>query len=167
MTLAYWCILIASLLPLFCSFIAKAQGGFQPSDNRNPREFLARTQGLSARANAAQQNGFEVFAPFAAAVLVAHATGNAAQSTINLLAVSFIAFYRLPHRLYFQLSERQTEPAFGNVDGRICLHHRAVCSRCLTAGSSENERKRIPLKRAQRISLKHFFRRPETRFPDI
>ena len=77
MTLAYWCILIASLLPLFCSFIAKAQGGFQPSDNRNPRDFLARTQGLSARANAAQQNGFEVFAPFAAAVLVAHATGNA------------------------------------------------------------------------------------------
>ena len=92
MTLAYWCILIASLLPLFCSFIAKAQGSFQPSDNRNPRDFLARTQGLSARANAAQQNGFEVFAPFAAAVLVAHATGNAAQSTINLLAVSFIAF---------------------------------------------------------------------------
>ena len=67
MTLAYWCILIASLLPLFCSFIAKSQGGFQPSDNRNPRDFLARTQGLSARANAAQ-------------------------ATINLLAISFIAF---------------------------------------------------------------------------
>ena len=127
MTLAYWCILIASLLPLFCSFIAKAQGGFQPSDNRNPRDFLARTQGLSARANAAQQNGFEVFAPFAAAVLASDH-----QPFGHIV-------HRLSHCLYFQLSERQTEPAFGNVDGRICLHHRAVCSRCLTAGSSENE----------------------------
>ena len=77
MTFAYWCILIAYLLPLFCATIAKATGGFKPSDNRNPREFLAHTQGLSARADAAQQNGFETFAPFAASVLVAHATGNA------------------------------------------------------------------------------------------
>ncbi|WP_448981784.1 MAPEG family protein [Neisseria sicca] len=92
MTLAYWCILLAYLLPLFCATIAKATGGFKPSDNRNPCEFLAHTQGLSARADAAQQNGFEVFAPFAAAVLVAHATGNAAQATINLLSISFIAF---------------------------------------------------------------------------
>ena len=92
MTFAYWCILIAYLLPLFCATIAKATGGFKPSDNRNPREFLAHTQGLSARADAAQQNGFETLAPFAASVLVAHATGNAEQATINLLAVSFIAF---------------------------------------------------------------------------
>ncbi|HEZ4799309.1 TPA: MAPEG family protein [Neisseria meningitidis] len=92
MTLAYWCILLAYLLPLFCATIAKATGGFKPSDNRNPREFLAHTQGLSARADAAQQNGFETFAPFAAAVLVAHATGNAEQSTINTLAGLFILF---------------------------------------------------------------------------
>ena len=93
MTLAYWCILIASLLPLFCSFIAKAQGGFQPSDNRNPRDFLARTQGLSARANAAQQNGFEVFAPFAAAVFggTRHRQRRASDHQ-TFLAISFIAF---------------------------------------------------------------------------
>lgn len=41
---------------------------------------------------AAQQNGFEAFAPFAAAVLTAHATGNAEQSTINTLAGLFILF---------------------------------------------------------------------------
>ena len=104
MTLAYWCILLAYLLPLFCATIAKATGGFKPSDNRNPREFLAHTQGLSARADAAQQNGFETFAPFAAAVLVAHATGNAEQSTINLLAVLFIAF-RLAF-IYCYISDR-------------------------------------------------------------
>lgn len=119
MTLAYWCILIASLLPLFCSFIAKAQGGFQPSDNRNPRDFLARTQGLSARANAAQQNGFEVFAPFAAAVLVAHATGNAAQATINLLAVLFIAF-RLAF-IYCYLTDKSTMRSLTWAGGLCCI----------------------------------------------
>ena len=119
MTLAYWCILIASLLPLFCSFIAKAQGGFQPSDNRNPRDFLARTQGLSARANAAQQNGFEVFAPFAAAVLVAHATGNTEQSTINLLAVLFIAF-RLAF-IYCYLTDKSTMRSLTWAGGLCCI----------------------------------------------
>ena len=119
MTLAYWCILIASLLPLFCSFIAKAKGGFQPSDNRNPRDFLARAQGLSARANAAQQNSFEVFAPFAAAVLVAHATGNAEQSTINLLAVLFIAF-RLAF-IYCYLADKSTMRSLTWAGGLCCI----------------------------------------------
>ena len=119
MTFAYWSILIASLLPLFCSFIAKAQGGFQPSDNRNPRDFLARTQGLSARANAAQQNGFEVFAPFAAAVLVAHATGNTEQSTINLLAVLFIAF-RLAF-IYCYLTDKSTMRSLTWAGGLCCI----------------------------------------------
>lgn len=92
MTFAYWCILIACLLPLFCAAYAKKAGGFRFKDNHNPRDFLAHTQGAAARAHAAQQNGFEVFAPFAAAVLTAHATGNAAQSTINTLAGLFILF---------------------------------------------------------------------------
>lgn len=92
MTFAYWCILIAYLLPLFCAAYAKKAGGFRFKDNHNPRGFLAHTQGAAARAHAAQQNGFEVFAPFAAAVLTAHATGNAAQSTINTLAGLFILF---------------------------------------------------------------------------
>lgn len=92
MTFAYWCILIACLLPLFCAAYAKKAGGFRFKDNHNPRDFLAHTQGAAARAHAAQQNGFEAFAPFAAAVLTAHATGNAAQSTINTLAGLFILF---------------------------------------------------------------------------
>ncbi|AAF41383.1 TPA: MAPEG family protein [Neisseria meningitidis] len=92
MTFAYWCILIACLLPLFCAAYAKKAGGFRFKDNHNPRGFLAHTQGAAARAHAAQQNGFEAFAPFAAAVLTAHATGNAAQSTINTLACLFILF---------------------------------------------------------------------------
>lgn len=67
-------------------------GGFRFKDNHNPRGFLAHTQGAAARAHAAQQNGFEAFAPFAAAVLTAHATGNAGQATVNTLAGLFILF---------------------------------------------------------------------------
>ncbi|EPI4296117.1 MAPEG family protein [Neisseria gonorrhoeae] len=92
MTFAYWCILIACLLPLFCAAYAKKAGGFRFKDNHNPRGFLAHTQGAAARAHAAQQNGFEAFAPFAAAVLTAHATGNAGQATVNTLAGLFILF---------------------------------------------------------------------------
>lgn len=88
MTFAYWCILIACLLPLFCAAYAKKAGGFRFKDNHNPRD----TQGAAARAHAAQQNGFEAFAPFAAAVLTAHATGNAGQATVNTLAGLFILF---------------------------------------------------------------------------
>lgn len=92
MTFAYWCILIACLLPLFCAAYAKKAGGFRFKDNHNPRGFLAHTQGAAARAHAAQQNGLEAFAPFAAAVLTAHATGNAGQATVNTLAGLFILF---------------------------------------------------------------------------
>lgn len=39
MTFAYWCILIACLLPLFCAAYAKKAGGFRFKDNHNPRDF--------------------------------------------------------------------------------------------------------------------------------
>ena len=91
MTLAYWCVLIAALLPLGCAAYAKKTARFNfARDNGSPRDFLARLEGRAARAHAAQQNGHEAFAPFAAAVIIAHATGNAQQGTINCLAVLFI-----------------------------------------------------------------------------
>lgn len=93
MTFAYWTILLAALMPLFCAAYAKKTGGFNfERDNGDPRAFLAQARGVSARANAAQQNCFETFAPFAAAVIIAHATGNAAQGTINFWAAAFILF---------------------------------------------------------------------------
>ena len=90
MTLAYWCIFIAMLLPWIAASYAKKSGGFSADDNHQPREFLARAEGKAARANAAQQNGYEIFAPFAAAVIIAHATGEAAQFTINFWSILFI-----------------------------------------------------------------------------
>lgn len=62
---------VACLLPYVWTIIAKTSAGFRPSDNQNPRAFLAKTTGLSARANAAQENSFEGLPFFVAGVLLA------------------------------------------------------------------------------------------------
>lgn len=64
-------IIIACLLPYVFTVVAKMAGGFKREDNQNPREFLAKTTGLAARANAVQQNSFESLPLFIAAVLMA------------------------------------------------------------------------------------------------
>lgn len=72
MTLALWCVLIAGLMPVLFAAAAKAGGRFTPANNRNPRDFLGTLEGWPQRANWAQQNSFEAFPLFAAAVLIAH-----------------------------------------------------------------------------------------------
>ncbi|TXJ06274.1 MAG: hypothetical protein E6Q25_09640 [Acinetobacter sp.] len=64
-------ILIACLMPYIFTLIAKKVGGFRAQDNANPRVFLAKTEGLAARANAVQQNSFEGLPLFIAAMLMA------------------------------------------------------------------------------------------------
>ena len=64
-------ILITCLLPYVFTVIAKKTAGFKGRDNQNPRDFLAKTTGLAARANAAQQNSFESLPLFIAAILMA------------------------------------------------------------------------------------------------
>lgn len=92
MTTAYWCVLVAILLPYACTVIAKVAGDrFGPNANRDPRQWLDKQQGLSRRAHAAQLNGFEVTPAFAAAVIIAHLAGGATQGTIDLLAMLFVA----------------------------------------------------------------------------
>lgn len=87
MTTAYWCVLIAAIIPLMMSMLAKAGGhGF---DNHAVRSYLDHQTGWRQRANWAQQNGYEAFPPFAAAVIIAHQTG-ADQGVINTLAVAFV-----------------------------------------------------------------------------
>lgn len=90
MTFAYFTLLIFILLNLFCAAYAKKSAGFTPANNREPRDFLAKTTGKAARANAAQQNGYETFGAYAAAVIVAHATGEASLGVINFWAFVFI-----------------------------------------------------------------------------
>jgi uncharacterized MAPEG superfamily protein len=88
MTIALWCLMIAALLPIICTGIAK--WGFEGFDNRRPREWLAQQSGWRARANAAQANSWEAFAIFTAGVLTAHLVA-APQARIDALALVFIA----------------------------------------------------------------------------
>jgi uncharacterized MAPEG superfamily protein len=90
MTLAYWMLLVAIVLPYAFTGFAKFQGGFGPKENHNPREFLANLDGARKRAHWAQLNSFEVTPPFAAALIVAHQIGTAAQGTIDALAIAFV-----------------------------------------------------------------------------
>ena len=88
MTIAYWCVLIAGVLPVVATGIAK--WGFKGFDNHDPRAWLAQQKGWRGRANAAQANSFEAFPFFAAAVIIAH-LAHAPQGRIDLLAAAFIA----------------------------------------------------------------------------
>jgi len=51
--------------------IAKKSAGFSEKDNQYPREFLAKSTGLSIRATAVQPNSFESLPLFIAAILMA------------------------------------------------------------------------------------------------
>ena len=97
-TISYGCLLIAAILPILCAWVAKTgllgkaplEGRF---NNHDPRGFLAKQGGLSARANAAQANSFEALPFFIGAVLVAHQLGaseGARACWLDGLSVAFI-----------------------------------------------------------------------------
>ena len=87
MTIAYWCVLAAGLMPYLFTAIAKATGG--RFDNRTPREWQSRLQGMPARAHAAHLNAFEAFPLFAVAVIIAQLR-DASQDRIDQLAIAFV-----------------------------------------------------------------------------
>ncbi|WP_075259437.1 MAPEG family protein [Herbaspirillum camelliae] len=88
MTLSYWCILIAGLMPVLT--IAVAKYGRRDFDNAEPRAWLDQQTGVRRRADYAHRNHFEAFPFFAAAVLVAQQVG-APQGQIDIAALVFIA----------------------------------------------------------------------------
>ena len=82
-------ILIACLMPYVFTIIAKIAAGFNVKDNQNPREFLAKSTGLAARANAAQQNSFESLPLFIASILMAEYMV-LSQSLIMMLGIAYL-----------------------------------------------------------------------------
>lgn len=100
MTLAYWMILAAAFVPYLGTGYAKfAAGGGRTYDNHAPRAQVDTLPPRRRRAYWAQLNGFESFPPFAAAVIVAHVAG-AMQSTVDALAVTFVALRVIYTLLY-------------------------------------------------------------------
>lgn len=96
---AYWCVLIAALLPYVWVFFAKS--GAPGYNNRNPRAWVAKQEGnyKVQRANNAHLNAFEAFAPFAAGVVMAQLAG-VDHGRIALLAVAFVVLRVLHGILY-------------------------------------------------------------------
>jgi uncharacterized MAPEG superfamily protein len=93
-TVAYWCVLVAALLPYVCAYLAKSAGFGKPRreggyDNHDPRAWLARQTDWHARANAAQANSFEALPFFIGAVVIAHQLA-APQARVDILAMLFV-----------------------------------------------------------------------------
>lgn len=86
MPIAFWCVLIAGVLPIATVAIAKWSTHY---DNGEPRAWSQTLDGYRRRAYAAHQNGFEAFPFFAAAVFGATLL-KAPQPTIDMLALAFV-----------------------------------------------------------------------------
>ena len=117
MAIAYWCILIAALLPYLWVFIAKQSG--ERYNNHDPRVWQEKqTNPRSRRANAAQLNGFESFPAFVAGVLMAQLAG-VDPRTISLLAIVFVAG-RVLHGVFY-VTNRAPLRSLAWLVGMICV----------------------------------------------
>lgn len=116
MATAYWCVLVAALLPYVWVGVAKsASRGY---DNRDPRGSVARqTDPRVHRAVAAQLNGFEAFPAFAAGVVLAQLAGVDA-ARIATLSIAFVVF-RIAHGAFY-LADRALLRSLAWAGGIAC-----------------------------------------------
>ena len=115
MTIAYWCVFVAALLPYLIVVVAKAGKNF---DNSAPRAQLADALGWRQRLNWAHLNAFEAFAPFAAGVIIAQQL-HAPQQQIDGLALAFIGL-RILHPLFYAL-DKPTARSVTWASAYICV----------------------------------------------
>ena len=116
MTIAFWAIFAACLLPIFCAWLAKA--GSKGFDNAAPRDWIDRQTGWRQRADWAQRNHYEVFPAFAAAVIVAH-LAHAPQGWADVLAVAFVLL-RLAYTAAYVLDRPSLRSALWSL-GLLCV----------------------------------------------
>jgi uncharacterized MAPEG superfamily protein len=95
MPFAYWCVLIAALLPTVWVIYAKRGS----TDNHNPRAAIDQLPPPKRRAYGAHLNAVENFPFFAAAVIIALTMG-APVATVNWLAGLYVAI-RILHGLLY------------------------------------------------------------------
>ncbi len=122
MTIAFWCVFVGALLPYVGFGIARNRGrgprGERLRDNRNPRDFPNRIDGLAKRAWDAQLNAFESLPGFAAAVIIAHFV-QTPQGQIDILASIWVVA-RVAH-LAFYLADRDKLRTSAQVLSLICV----------------------------------------------
>jgi uncharacterized MAPEG superfamily protein len=93
MTTPFLCVFIAFMLiwfPRALVVTATLRSG-QKFDNNHPRDQQARLEGWGKRAQAAHNNAFEAFAPFAAAVVIAHLSGADPARSAQLAVIHVVA----------------------------------------------------------------------------
>jgi len=133
MALAYWCVLVAAMLPYVWTTVAKGSG--ERYDNRDPRGWLARqTNPRVHRANAAQLNAFEAFAPFAAGVLMAQFAG-VPEAHVAGLALAFVVF-RLLHGVVYTLGMKHSLRSLLWFGGLACVVALMVLAALRVAGGA-------------------------------
>lgn len=98
MSIAYWCIFLAGIMPVATVGIAKFKRGY---DNHNPRVWLESQEGFRRRADFAHRNHYEAFPFFAIAVIIAQQM-QVPQPTVDNLAVTFI-FARIAYTALYLL----------------------------------------------------------------
>lgn len=101
MTVPFWCLLGAILIPYVLTGVAGyfKNAQFGTVDNHDPRAQGAQLKGAGARAWAAQQNAWEALAVFTAAVMVAHFAG--ADAGASALAAIVFLVSRVLHAIFY------------------------------------------------------------------
>lgn len=101
MTIPFWCLLVAVLLPYLWAgvggYYKKQQ--FGTIDANHPRAQSAALNDAGARANAAQLNSWEALPVFVAAVIVAHLAG--ADTGLSATASLVFVASRVLHGLFY------------------------------------------------------------------
>ncbi len=115
MTIAYWCLLVAGLLPYVAVSFAKRSRDY---DNHHPREWMTKQDAKKQRAYAAHLNSFEAFPLFAAAVLMAHQL-DAQQNWLDGLAIGFVIARIIYIAMY--LNDKATLRSLMWVVGLLCV----------------------------------------------
>ena len=119
MTIPFWCVLVAGILPYVWVTIAAGERRkqFGKADNKLPRLQEAQLTGRGARAMGAHNNAFETFGFFAAAVLIAHIAG-ADPGWSTIFALAYVAARVLHGFLYLADIDLMRSLTFGI--GQLC-----------------------------------------------
>ncbi len=117
MTVAYWCVLIAIVMPYVLFGIFNANIG-KGRDNNNPRDWKAELLNPVAKyAHSAHLNTFESNTGFIAAVIISH-LAHASQNNINMLAVAYIVA-RVLYAYFYLTGKGGLRSAFWGL-GFVC-----------------------------------------------
>ena len=116
MTVAYWCVFIAAMLPYMWS-MSWRWPVYSFKANLTPRRFEESLTGWRQRAHWAHLNAFENFPPLAASVIIAQQLG-APQATVDKLALAFIVFRALHG--FFYLANKGVPRSLAFAGGSVC-----------------------------------------------